>query len=89
MQLENRYRISIENTVEAKGLNEVRYYFSEDASAAKRLADDVAATLKELGYQMTTTTVRDLTKNGSTVNYPGVIELWLDLPAKQAKASSP
>jgi len=90
VQLENRYRISIENTVEAKGLNEVRYYFSEDASAAKRLADDVAATLKELGYQMTTTTVvRDLTKNGSTVNYPGVIELWLDLPAKQAKASSP
>jgi hypothetical protein len=73
----------IEPTPLAKGLNEVRYYYEDDRDVAKKLAADTTAALRDLGVRGTEPT-RDLdliAKRGPR-NFPGVIEVWLDLTPK-------
>ncbi len=71
----------VEETQLAKNVNEVRYFYSDDKNAANKLARDVTETLRSLKYpDMPAVKVVDLTESRGKRNYPGVIELWLDLP---------
>jgi hypothetical protein len=71
----------VEETQLAKNVNEVRYFYSDDKNAANKLARDVTETLRSLKYpNMPAVKVVDLTESRGKRNYPGVIELWLDLP---------
>ncbi|MBI3435690.1 MAG: hypothetical protein HY056_11540 [Proteobacteria bacterium] len=76
------YRIpGVEATDLAKSLNEVRFYYPDDKEAAAKLARDTSAALRERYPTMAATKDIDLTAKRGARNFPGVIELWLDLPA--------
>jgi hypothetical protein len=81
---EKGYRIpGVEATDLAKGLNVVRYFYSDDRVAAEKLSKDVAASLATLKYSNALPAkVEDLTNNRGRRNYPGVIEFWIDVPAR-------
>jgi hypothetical protein len=83
--LARKYRIpGVQKTEVAKNLNEIRYYYPKDERAANRLVEDVKEVLRDLGYQLPPPTVSNLTSKQGPQNYPGVIELWLDLPDRSA-----
>lgn len=66
----------------AKGLNEVRYFFPADKAAAVKLAGDVTQVLRSQGFNLAPTKVIEPTSAPLDRNFPGVLELWLDTPAK-------
>jgi hypothetical protein len=73
----------VEATPLAKGLNEVKYYYVQDKEAAGKLARDTTATLRAPEYRnVEETKVVDMIASRGARNFPGVIELWLDLPAR-------
>ncbi len=77
------YRIPGEERIDMKrGLDEVRYFYPQDKDAADKLAADVTETLRSLGYTGLPPTVsQSYTSLPSKKNRPGIIELWIDLPA--------
>lgn len=71
------YRIpGVESTDLAKGLNEIRYYYAADKTAADKLAADIKA--MGLASVVPIHTV-DLTAKAGSRNFPGVLELWTEL----------
>lgn len=71
------YRIpGLQSSGEAKGLNEVRYYYPQDKDTAKRVASDVTQVLRQQGYNLPPTKVVDSTRS---TGHPGALELWIDL----------
>jgi hypothetical protein len=72
-----------ERTESAKGQHEVRYRDEEDKPAAERLAQDTAQSLKSLGYNnVRPPAVVPLTAVWRNKSPKGVLQLWLDLPAR-------
>jgi hypothetical protein len=70
----------IEATDLAKGLDEIRYYFPEDKAAAERLSNALNASLKDMQLSgVQPAKVVDLTTQRGARNFPGVVELWIDL----------
>ena len=70
----------VEATDLAKGLDEIRYFHPGDRSAAERLSNSINASLKDMqitGVQAAK--VVDLTAQRGARNFPGVLELWIDL----------
>jgi hypothetical protein len=65
----------VETTDLAKGLNEIRYYYSQDKPAAEKLAN----ALKEMQIAGLPIKTTDLTSQKGSRNFPGVLELWIDL----------
>jgi hypothetical protein len=66
----------------AKGLAEIRYFFPTDNGAAGLLSEAVNGSIKELQISgIPTVKVIDGTAQRGPRNYPGVLELWLDLSA--------
>jgi len=64
----------------AKGIDEIHFYFAEDKAAAERLSTTVGAALKELQWSgVQAPKVVDLTSQKGPRNFPGVLELWIDL----------
>lgn len=73
------YRIPEERSEkDAKGLNEVRYFYASDQKAATKLATDVTAVLRDRGFRSPPTRVVDRTNEPTAGDIPGVLELWLD-----------
>jgi hypothetical protein len=70
----------VEETQLAKGANEVRYYYEQDQKAAEKLANDVTTLGQERG--MAPTKAQSFVAKRGPRNFPGVIELWLDLTGK-------
>jgi hypothetical protein len=69
----------VEATSLAKGVNEIRYYYASDKAAADRLQAAISAARNQLGGVITPKVV-DMTANVGPRNFPGVVELWMDLP---------
>ncbi|MDA9393096.1 hypothetical protein WN73_21505 [Bradyrhizobium sp. CCBAU 45394] len=66
----------------AKGISEIHYYFADDKPATERLSAALGTALKELqwgGVQVPK--VVDVTSQKGARNFPGVLELWIDLSA--------
>lgn len=61
----------------AAGLHEIRYFYDEDAEAAKRAAGEVNAVLAAMGYKAEVKT-KSLTGYSRTKPRQGVLELWLE-----------
>ncbi len=80
----NGYKIPGEERVEeAAGKRQVRYFYAQDKTPADKLAQDTAQVLQKLGYAVTQpVTVKDFTDFTGKKNPVGVVELWLDLPAR-------
>ncbi len=71
----------VEGTDLAKGLNEARFYHQAEKAAAEKLATVVTGAVRELGLTgVSTAKAIDLTDKAGARNFPGVIELWIDLP---------
>lgn len=63
-----------ERVAGARGLSEIRYYFEQDASLAKALADAVTAQ----GLATSQAALRDLSKTRLAANAtPGLLEIWI------------
>lgn len=70
----------MESTDLAKGLNEIRYFHPGDKAAAERLSASINASLKDLQMSgVQAAKVVDLTTQRGARNFPGVLELWIDL----------
>lgn len=64
----------------AKGINEIHFYFADDKTAAERLSAAVNAALKELQWSgVQAPKVVDMTSQKGPRNFPGVLELWIDI----------
>jgi hypothetical protein len=76
----------IESSDLAKGVNEIRFYFPSDKAGADQLRSVIAAAIAHdpalKGLQPPK--VVDLTAMTGARNFPGVIELWIDLPAPRS-----
>jgi hypothetical protein len=72
----------MESTDLAKGLNEVRFYHPEERESAKRLADSIPSVAEQLRLPgLAAPKLVDLTAKAGPRNFPGVVELWIDLSA--------
>lgn len=72
----------------AQGKREVRYFYPQDEIAARKLAQDTGRALQAAGHPSTPPiAVKSLTDFAGKKNAPGVVELWLDLPARAATAN--
>jgi hypothetical protein len=60
-------------------VQEVRYFYPEDAEEAKRLAQDVEKILAETGVGRVDVTVRNLTGWARAKPPQGTVELWLHI----------
>jgi hypothetical protein len=75
------YRIpAVQPSSDARGLNEVRYYYPQDKATAEKVASDVTQVLRQRGYNLPPTKVVDST---GSAGHPGALELWLDLPTSR------
>lgn len=85
---DGNYRIpathGIEETNEAKGLNEVRYYHLQDKDTAEKLVKDVRNALRTLGYRLASETkLVNWVDKRTPDDHPGVLNVYLDLPASR------
>jgi hypothetical protein len=69
----------VETTDLAKGLNEIRYYYSQDKPAAEKMANALNSVLKDMQIAGLPIKITDLTSQKGSRNFPGVLELWIDL----------
>ncbi len=74
----------IDREIGATGRREIRYFHEEDLAAAERLAQDTTSALGILYPDRTVPdiAVKSFLSYGGKKPRPGVIELWLALPAK-------
>jgi flagellar biosynthesis chaperone FliJ len=66
----------------AAGKREVRYFYDKDKVAAEKLAEDTRESLVSLGYTNRPIAAVSLVSYGGTKPKRGVVELWLELPAR-------
>ncbi|MBV8752604.1 MAG: hypothetical protein JO328_07075 [Hyphomicrobiales bacterium] len=72
--------LRVQASPDAKGMNEVEYYYSQDKAAAEKVASDVTQLLHQRGYKLSPTRIVDST---GKPGHPGALELWLDLPTSR------
>lgn len=78
---ERGFRVpGVEATDLAKGLDEIRFYVAADKTAADKLATALNSSIQDLKFSgVQTVKVADMTAQKGARNYPGVLELWIDL----------
>lgn len=72
-----------ERTGNAAGKQEIRYYYDNDANAAKMLAADLSKSLLEAGFAEKTIETRQLNPENFKIrpNY-GILEVWIEIPLR-------
>jgi hypothetical protein len=73
-----------ERTAGAAGQRQVRYFHDGDADSARALVTAVNAALQQLGYETVAVTMKDFTDYPKLKPREGTLELWLELPSRQA-----
>ena len=81
----NNFQVSsADQTDQAKGFNEIRYFYPPDRAAANRLQEVIATALTDAKLQgIAPPKVVDMTTRPSD-GFPGVLELWIDLASTKS-----
>ncbi|HMR32290.1 MAG TPA: hypothetical protein PKA13_23080 [Geminicoccaceae bacterium] len=73
-----------ERTGGAARQHEIRYFYESDLAGANALAETVDAAMQRLGYEIAPVTIVDLTGYRKLKPREGTLELWLEIPPRQA-----